>query len=271
MPQTLALRGIGLFNSPSTFLLRIVIVTNIHMLDIHNRPMPVDVDKIREIRFFKGLDSSLLEHFSKHSCLQTYDTDETIFQEGDTLPACLHLLVAGSLRITRMANTGKETILRLLWADAIFAAPAVFGDGLAPATATAMEPIQVLTIQREALLDGFRQDPELALHLLIIFNQRLQHLHNRVHGLVSERAIVRLIHYLEYAAASAGTEQVPEGEQLRSRLTYYQIARSIGITYEECVRLFKKLKGKVVYERGGKITLLMSTEQFHKILNHPID
>jgi CRP-like cAMP-binding protein len=228
--------------------------------------MLVDVEKFREISLFKDLNASLLEHFAQHSRLQAYDPDEIVFHEGDALPACLYLLVAGSLRITKTSDAGKETILRLLWAEAIFAAPALFGDGLAPATATAMEPIQVLTMERQALLDGFQQDPELALHLLTVFNQRLQHLHNRVHGLVSERAIVRLIHYLEYFAASAGTDPVAEGEQLRSRLTYYQIARSIGITYEECVRLFKQLKGKVAYERGGKITLLMPTQPFHEML-----
>jgi hypothetical protein len=74
--------------------------------------------------------------------------------------------------------------------------------------------------------------------------------------------------YPEYFAASAGTEPVPEGERLRSRLTYYQIARSIGITYEECVRLFKQLKGQVAYERGGKITLLTPAQQIHEMLHH---
>ncbi|PZV22388.1 MAG: cyclic nucleotide-binding protein [Leptolyngbya sp.] len=222
--------------------------------------MQVDVQQLQHISLFKDLEPSLLGQLAEHSRLKTYDTDEAVFHEGDALPACLYLLVAGSLRLTKVSESGKETILRLLWAEEVFAAPALFGNGQAPATATAMEPIEVLTIEREALLKGFREAPELALHLLGIFNQRLQHLHNRVHGLVSERAIVRLIHYLEYFAASAGTEAVPEGQRLRSHLTYYQIARSIGITYEECVRLFKQLKGAVTYKRGGKITILDSAK-----------
>ncbi len=222
--------------------------------------MQVDVQQLQHISLFKDLEPSLLGQLAEHSRLKTYDTDEAVFHEGDAPPACLYLLVAGSLRLTKVSESGKETILRLLWAEEVFAAPALFGNGQAPATATAMEPIEVLTIEREALLKGFREAPELALHLLGIFNQRLQHLHNRVHGLVSERAIVRLIHYLEYFAASAGTEAVPEGQRLRSHLTYYQIARSIGITYEECVRLFKQLKGAVTYKRGGKITILDSAK-----------
>lgn len=34
------------------------------------------------------------------------------------------------------------------------------------------------------------------------------------------------------------------------------IARSIGITYEECVRIIKSLKSVITYSRGGKITIL---------------
>jgi CRP-like cAMP-binding protein len=216
----------------------------------------IDTQQLQQIALFKDLELPLLHQLAAHSTLTTYETDEIVFHEGDPLPARLYVLFAGKLRIAKVSDSGRETILRLLSADAVFAAPALFGNGQAPATAMAIEPVQVLTIEREALLDGFRQAPELALHLLVVFNQRLQQLHDRVHGLVSERALVRLIHYLEHMAASAGTESASEGDQVRSPLTYYQIARSIGITYEECIRLFKQLKGAVSYQRGGKIIIL---------------
>lgn len=43
---------------------------------------------------------------------------------------------------------------------------------------------------------------------------------------------------------------------LDDELPYYRIAHSIGITYEECVRLIKNLKSVLAYSRGGKITIL---------------
>ncbi|NEO03970.1 MAG: helix-turn-helix domain-containing protein, partial [Moorea sp. SIO3I7] len=49
-----------------------------------------------------------------------------------------------------------------------------------------------------------------------------------------------------------------QGDSLNVNLPYYQIARSIGITYEECVRLFKKINSiqtVVTYKRGGKIII----------------
>ena len=90
----------------------------------------------------------------------------------------------------------------------------------------------------------------------MVFNQRLQQLHDTVHGLVSERAIVRLSRLILYSASQDGTEQTAAGFVLKSKLSYYQIARSIGITYEECLRLIKSIKSIVAYSRGGKITIL---------------
>lgn len=217
---------------------------------------PVDAEQLRQLELFADVDPALRAQLAAHSTLTRYDVDEIVFHEGEPLPARLYVLVTGTLRIAKMAESGKETILRLLSAGDVFAAPALFGDGQAPATATAIEPVSVLTLKREALLQGIRQDPELALQLLVVFNKRLQRLHSRLHGLVSERAIVRLVNYLDHFATQVGTEPVAAGEQLRSRLTYYQIARSIGITYEECVRLFRQLRAVVSYQRGGTIVIL---------------
>lgn len=215
----------------------------------------IEVVQLQNVSLFADLPPLMLEQLIPHCRLKQYATEETVFYEGDELPACLHILLSGRLHIAKIAPSGKETILRILPAGEIFAAPALFGDGKAPATATAIEPATVLTLKRQVLLDRFSQTPELALHLLGVFNQRLQRLHSRMHGLVSERAIIRLINYLEYLISHVGCEPITGGEQIKSQLTYYQIARSIGITYEECVRLFKQLRPAVTYQRGGIITI----------------
>ncbi|MEM8642028.1 MAG: Crp/Fnr family transcriptional regulator [Cyanobacteria bacterium P01_G01_bin.54] len=215
----------------------------------------VSIAQLQALPLFADLDATLLAHLAQQSQSVQYVKDEILFQEGDALPARLHILVSGRLRIAKLAPSGKETILRILSAGEVFAAPALFGNGQSPALVTALEAVTVLWVDRAALLEGFAQTPDLALRLLGLFNQRLQQLHYRVHGLVSERAIVRLVHYLEFMADCFGTDPVANGEQLRSRLDHYQIARSIGITYEECVRLFKQLKIAVIYRRGGQITI----------------
>ena len=213
------------------------------------------LEQLATIAVFASLQTSTLEGFQPHTQLHRYQQGEVVMHEGDRLPACLYAIVSGLIRITKIGTHGKETILRTLVAGEIFAAPALLGDRIAPATVTAEQDCQIVTLEKEALLNAIRQEPEIALNLLSLFNQRLQQLHNTVHGLVSERAIVRLARLLQYTATEHGTDKTAQGEQLRIKLPYYQIARSIGITYEECVRLFKQLHPTVDYSRGGKITI----------------
>ena len=217
--------------------------------------MKATIENLTQLSLFADLSPEELESLQHHTQIQHYQREEIIFHEGDPLPAKLHVLVSGTLRVHKSSATGKETILRTLRAGDIFAAPALFGNEQAPATVMVMEACQVLTIARTTLLDTIQQTPELGLRLLVVFNQRLQQLHNMVHGLVSERAVVRLARLIQYSAWCHGTEVTADGDLLRVPLPYYQMARSIGITYEECARLMKGLQGAVQYGRGGKIVI----------------
>ena len=57
-------------------------------------------------------------------------------QEGDRLSPQLHALITGRLEIKKTADNGKETLVRLIPAGELFAAPAIFGNGIAPAMVT---------------------------------------------------------------------------------------------------------------------------------------
>ncbi|MGK7915013.1 MAG: Crp/Fnr family transcriptional regulator [Prochloraceae cyanobacterium] len=211
------------------------------------------IAQLKQISIFQDLATTQLESLISYSYVREYQQDEIIMQEGDRLPQQLHAVIAGILEIKKTAASGKETLVRLIRAGELFAAPAIFGNGISPATVICQVESQILTIDREALLKAISHSPEISLRILEVFNQRLQQLHNIVHGLISERAMVRLVKLIQYYNARDGIYSVAEGDLLNVKLPYYQIARSIGITYEECVRLFKKLKGIVIYKRGGKI------------------
>ena len=218
--------------------------------------MNATLSQLTQLSLFAALSQEDIERLQPHTQIQQYRREDIILHEGDPLPEKLHVLVSGALQVQKNATTGKETILRTLRDGDIFAAPALFGDAKAPATVIAMEECQVLSLSKVALLDTIQQTPELALRLLVVFNQRLQQLHTLVHGLVSERAVVRLAQLIQYSAWQHGTVLAGAGEQLQVKLPYYQMARSIGITYEECARLMKKLDTVVKYGRGGKIIIL---------------
>ncbi|MGV0101887.1 Cyclic nucleotide-binding protein [Nostoc sp. DSM 114160] len=218
--------------------------------------MQASLEQLAQIIVFAGLKTAEKIGLQPYTQVQGYRQGEIILHEGDRLPAKLYAVVSGSIQVTKTATTGKETILRALAAGEIFAAPALLGNGISPATVTAESDCEILTVERDALLKAIGENPEIALRMLMVFNSRIQQLHETVHGLVSERAIVRLARLIKYFAAESGTESTSEGECLKVKLSYYRMARSSGITYEECVRLIKSLKPVIAYRRGGTITIL---------------
>jgi CRP/FNR family transcriptional regulator, cyclic AMP receptor protein len=230
--------------------------------------MQATIEQLARVQVLKPLDVSSLQRLQPHSWVRVYQSHEIVMHEGDRLPAQLYALVEGTVEIKKTASTGKETLVRIINAGELFAAPAIFGNRIAPATVSTQVDSQVLTVKREALLDTIAQTPEVALHILEVFNQRLQQLHDTIHGLISERAIARLIRLIQYYASHYGTEMTSDGEYLKVKLPYYQMARSVGITYEECVRLMKTLKSAISYQRGGKI-LVKNWQELEAIANSP--
>lgn len=218
--------------------------------------MQATVAQLQQILILSGLEPDQLAQLQPHAVVQSYARQAIILHEGDRLPAQLFAVLTGRVEVKKTASTGKETILRTLPAGELFAAPALFGDGTAPATVVAEQDCQILTIGRTALLETIRNTPELALQIIAVLTERLQQLHQAVHGLASERAIVRLAQCIQAAAIAEGTTQTPQGLLLHSPLPYAQVAGSIGITYEECSRLFKQIQDVVQYSRGGKIIVL---------------
>lgn len=218
--------------------------------------MQVTMKQLQQIPLFSGLTLDQLAQLQAHAVVKHYLPGEIILHEGARLPAQLFTVLSGRIGVKKTASTGKETILRTLPAGELFAAPALLGNGSAPATVVAEQDCQILTIERTALLEMIQKAPDLALQIIAVLTERLQHLHQVVHGLASERASVRLAQFIQQAAIAEGTDVTEQGALLRSPLPYYQIARSIGITYEECVRLFKPIQAIVHYRRGGKILIL---------------
>ncbi|AFZ44186.1 transcriptional regulator, Crp/Fnr family [Halothece sp. PCC 7418] len=217
--------------------------------------MLATIEQLQQLWILRTLSEENLSQLQPHAEIRTFQKEEMVMIEEDELPACLFALVEGKLQIQKTATTGKETVVRMIHAGEMFAAPAMFGNQIAPATVVCQEKSVVVMIDKNAIIDAIQETPEIALQILATFNQRLQHLHETVHGLISERATVRLARLILYQAKEYGTRQEKEGEILNVKLPYYQMARMVGITYEECTRLLKKMETAVSYRRGGTILI----------------
>lgn len=219
--------------------------------------MPATCEQLSQIIIFSQLDDRSLLILSQSSHIESYKHGETLIREGERFRPKLYAVLSGEILAKKVSESGKEMILRRLSAGELFAAPAIFGDGISIATVVALQDCQILTVEKAALLQTIQSNPDVALQILHCFNQRLQEMHRTIHGLISERAIVRLARVLLYTAKKDGTKQSGEVACLNHKLPYQQLARTIGISYEECVRFMNKnLSSIVSYDRGGTIHIL---------------
>lgn len=98
--------------------------------------MQATIEQLSQIIILAGLEKQDRINLQPHTKVQRYSKGEIILHEGDRLPAKLYAIISGSIQITKTGNSGKETILRTLSAGKMFAAPALLGNGISPATVT---------------------------------------------------------------------------------------------------------------------------------------
>ncbi len=86
--------------------------------------MKATVAQLQTLSIVESLTTTELANLQSRAMIGSFQQGEILMHEGDRLPPCLYAISSGTIRITKTATTGKETILRLLSAGEIFAAPA---------------------------------------------------------------------------------------------------------------------------------------------------
>lgn len=214
---------------------------------------------LTKLDFFQGLDESELRHLTAHSRVRACHASEVLFHEGDPLEPTLRILINGGLEIRKSAASGKETVVRLIRPNEIFAVAALFDRKVAPGTVVASEKSEVLEIRLDSIQAHLAENPGIAMKLLVAFAQRLRETQDALHAVVSERAKTRLATLILRILDREGGKRTPEGLTLSTKLPHGTLSRMVGITYEECVRLIREWcqsPAILRYERGGVITVM---------------
>jgi CRP/FNR family transcriptional regulator, cyclic AMP receptor protein len=84
---------------------------------------------------------------------------QTIFSQGDEGHA-VHYLQAGSVKITVSSSAGKEAIVALLGPGDFFGEGCISGQPLRVSTATAMEPVAALEIEKQEMIRVIHEERE---------------------------------------------------------------------------------------------------------------
>ena len=91
--------------------------------------------------------------------IAVYRKGQTIFTQGEPADPVLYLQ-GGSVKMTVNSSVGKEAVIALLQPGAFFGEGSIAGQALRFATATAMEPVSLLKIEKREMIRVIHEEHE---------------------------------------------------------------------------------------------------------------
>jgi CRP/FNR family transcriptional regulator len=195
---------------------------------------------LKQIPLFRDVKEEDLQKVLNICVQQTFKKGHALFREGDPAHG-FYIVVSGKVKIFKLSPDGKEYTMRIIRPGESFAqVPLFFGDSF-PASASAISPVEVLYLEKDAFKSLVRERPQLAVNMLSNASLLLKGFTLKLEELALKDAPARVAQYLIAYAISSDLE-LETGLSLTLDTSKGLLASHLGITGETLSRTFSKLK-----------------------------
>lgn len=195
--------------------------------------MSVQIEFLKSTPYFSELSADELASLSRFIFQKTVGRGEVILSEGEPARA-LYFLVSGVVKVFKTSAEGKEQILYLIRPGESFNDAPVFSGGANLASASAMGSVVLYGIKKSDMEAVLREHPRVALNIIRVLSQRVEHLVSLVEDLSFRHVTSRVAKILlEYAGDGSGR---------KPRLTQQEMAAMAGTAREMVGRSLKALE-----------------------------
>lgn len=187
--------------------------------------------------------------------LKSYDRSELIFSEGDPSDAFI-VIVAGRVKVFKSTPSGKEIILEIFGAGDPLGAVAVYEGAPFMASASTLEPVQLLRIDQAAFNRLLEEHPAFVRGLLSGLTIRLAELTRRLAEISGARVEARFARLFLKLADQIGKRD-SRGEFVPMPLTRQELADLTGTTIETAIRIMSRWQKEAVLhtEKDGFVLI----------------
>lgn len=182
------------------------------------------------IGIFEGLSRRELDLLHGITNTKRLRAREVLCRKGDPGSA-LYAVLRGRLRVFSHGADSKEIVFRFLEAGDVVGEVALFDAQVRSATVEAVEPCELLTLQRRDLLPFLEQQPKVAIKLAAVLARHLRDLSQRVEDELSLTIPARLARKLLALTRTHGSA-VPAGTRIDQRLPQHILGELVGATRE---------------------------------------
>lgn len=222
------------------------------------------VSTLRSCQLFTGLPQSDLANTAAVTVIKALDKGDYLFHEGDRAVG-FYIVQRGAVNVHRVSPAGKERVIHIFRAGESFAEVALATDEGYPADARAVEPSQVLLVQKNGFVDLLRRQPELALRMLGSMSTHLRVLVGQIEELTLRDVETRLANWL-LKRCPAPHQEVPVHIELKT--TKRVLAEELGTVSETFSRTLAKFREKKLVSVKGKTVTIISPVKLSELLCH---
>jgi CRP/FNR family transcriptional regulator, dissimilatory nitrate respiration regulator len=220
------------------------------------------VNTLRSCQLFTGLPPADLENIAVVSVVKSLEKNDYLFHEGDPAHG-FYVVQRGAVNVHRVTAAGKEQIIHIFRTGESFAEVALATERGYPADARALEPTQVLLVQKDGILALLKRQPELALRMLGSMSSHLRVLIGQLEDLTLKDVETRLANWLVKRCAN------PQGEipvKIELTMTKRVLAAELGTVSETFSRTLAKFREQKLIAVKGKVVTVLSPAKLNAVL-----
>ena len=224
-----------------------------HGRDIASYRTAALIATLRKCRMFADLPTEDIKTIAGDAVLKSLEKGESLFREGEKA-AGFYVVQTGRISIFRLTPDGREQIICIFEPPESFAEVVLATVETYPANAAALEPSQVIQINKARFRELVCRKPELALHMLASMSLHLKHLVQSLHDIKGRQIEGRLADWLlkQSPAAAAGCPTLFE-----MHISKKTLAGQLGVTSETLSRTFARFKREgLIRVIGPKIAIV---------------
>ena len=211
------------------------------------------INSLRSCQLFVGLSNTDLENIADVAVAKSLEKGEYLFHEGGPARG-FYVVQRGAVNVHRVNAAGKEQIIHIFRNGDSFAEVALASTTGYPADARAIEPTQVLLIQKEGILELLKHQPELALRMLGSMSSHLRVLVGQLDDLTLKDVETRLANWLVKRCPNPQSEQPVRVELAMTKRVLAAELGTISETFSRTLASFRERK--LISVKGKTITIL---------------
>jgi CRP/FNR family transcriptional regulator len=207
---------------------------------------------LRSCQLFAGLPMVDLNQIAGIAVVRSLEKGEYLFRERE-ISRGFYIVQRGAINVHRVNVAGKEQVIHIFRLGESFAEATLATESGYPADARAVEPSQVLLIQKAGFLSLLKRQPELALRMLGSMSMHLRVLVGQLEDLTLKDVETRLANWLIKRCPNPNSDQ-PVNIELK--MTKRVLAAELGTVSETFSRTLAKFRQiKLLTVKGKTVTV----------------